>query len=253
MVSAWTKRRAVGGRTIARVSPDASLAPLFAQSLLIGFSIAAPVGPIGLLTIQRTLNQGAAAGLATGMGAAVADAAYGAIGAFGVTVLIQALTAARLPLAIGGAAFLLWMAWSIWRAPVAERAADVRGGSAGAGPSQGGRSPAGGSERSEQGGAVILLRCFAGTFVLTLSNPATILSFIAVFGALAGRLQVASPWTMIAGVLIGSALWWLLLSTVVGRLRERFDARWRRRVNLASAAVLAGFALWQVLDLLAPR
>ena len=208
--------------------PDPAHAPLFAQSLLIGFSIAAPVGPIGLLTIQRTLNHGAAAGLATGMGAAVADAAYGAVGAFGVTVLIQALTAARLPLAIGGAAFLLWMAWSIWRAPVAERAAQA-------------------------GGGRDLLRCFAGTFVLTLSNPATILSFIAVFGALAGRMQVASPWTMIAGVLIGSALWWLLLATAVGRLRERFDARWRRRVNLASAAVLAGFALWQVLDLLPSR
>jgi threonine/homoserine/homoserine lactone efflux protein len=204
---------------------EGSFAPLFAQSLLIGFSIAAPVGPIGLLTIQRTLNQGPAAGLATGMGAAVADAAYGAVGAFGVTVLIQALTAARLPLALGGAAFLLWMAWSIWRAPVAACAAAAEGGGN-------------------------LLRCFAGTFVLTLSNPATILSFIAVFGALAGRLQVASPWTMIAGVLIGSALWWLLLASAVGRLRERFDARWRRRVNVASAAVLAGFALWQVADLL---
>jgi threonine/homoserine/homoserine lactone efflux protein len=205
--------------------PEASLAPLFAQSLLIGFSIAAPVGPIGLLTIQRTLNQGPAAGLATGMGAAVADAAYGAVGAFGVTLVIQLLTAARMPLAIGGAAFLLWLAWSIWRAPVAERAAQVGSGNN-------------------------LLRCFAGTFVLTLSNPATILSFIAVFGALAGRLQVASPWTMIAGVLIGSALWWLLLATAVGRLRERFDARWRRRVNVASALVLAVFAAWQLLDLL---
>jgi threonine/homoserine/homoserine lactone efflux protein len=200
---------------------EGSFAPLFAQSLLIGFSIAAPVGPIGLLTIQRTLNQGAAAGLVTGLGAAVADAAYGAVGAFGVTVLIQALTAARLPLALGGGAFMLWLAWSILRAPVAETPA----------PAKGGRD---------------LLRCFAGTFVLTLSNPATILSFIAVFGALAGRMAVASPWTMVMGVLVGSALWWLLLSAVVGRLRERFDARWRRSVNLASAAVLAGFALWQL-------
>jgi arginine exporter protein ArgO len=90
-----------------------------------------------------------------------------------------------------------------------------------------------------------LLRCFAGTFVLTLSNPATILSFIAVFGVMAGRTAVASPTVMIAGVLLGSALWWLLLSAVVGRLRERFDAHWRRRVNVVSALVLAGFALWQ--------
>lgn len=201
------------------------LLSLFLQSLLIGLSIAAPVGPIGLLTIQRTLQLGPAAGLATGLGAAVADAAYGAVGAFGVSAMINALTAARLPLAVGGGLFLLWMAWSIWRAPAAERAAEVSGGSD-------------------------LLRCFAGTFVLTLSNPATILSFIAVFGVMAGRAAVASPGVMIAGVLIGSALWWLLLSTVVGRLRERFDAHWRRRVNVASAAVLAGFAAWQFAALL---
>lgn len=193
---------------------------LFAQSLLIGFSIAAPVGPIGLLTIQRTLQLGPAAGLATGLGAAVADALYGAVGAFGVTALIEALTAARVPLAVGGGLFLLLMAWRIAQAPVAAQAATVPGGSD-------------------------LMRCFAGTFALTLSNPATIISFIAVFGSLAGRTSVSSPWTMIAGVLVGSALWWLLLSVLVGRLRERFDAVWRRRVNLVSAAVLTAFALWQ--------
>lgn len=207
---------------------DATLGSLFAQSLLIGFSIAAPVGPIGLLTIQRTLQLGSAAGLATGLGAAVADAVYGAVGAFGVSALIEALTAARVPLALGGGAFLLWLAWRIARAPVAEQAAAAPGGRD-------------------------LLRCFAGTFVLTLSNPATIFSFIAVFGAMAGRSAVSSPWTMIAGVLIGSALWWLLLSTLVGRLRERFDAAWRRRVNLASALVLAAFALWQFAGLVRTR
>ncbi|MEQ1806188.1 MAG: LysE family transporter [Burkholderiaceae bacterium] len=204
--------------------PDATAA-LFVQSLLIGFSIAAPVGPIGLLTIQRTLQLGPRAGLATGLGAAVADAVYGAVGAFGVTLLIDAMTAARLPLAVGGAAFLLWLAYTTWRTPVTEHAAQVPGGSD-------------------------LLRCFAGTFVLTLSNPATILSFIAVFGALVGRMAVASPWTMVLGVLLGSALWWLLLSAAVGRLRERFDARWRTRVNALSALLLAGFALWQLAELL---
>ena len=203
--------------------PDATAA-LFVQSLLIGFSIAAPVGPIGLLTIQRTLQLGPRAGLATGLGAAVADAAYGAVGAFGVTILIDAMTAARLPLAVGGAAFLLWLAYTTWRAPVTEHAAPVRGGSD-------------------------LFRCFTGTFVLTLSNPATILSFVAVFGALAGRMPIVSPWTMVLGVLLGSALWWLLLSMVVGRLRERFDAKWRTRVNEFSALLLAGFALWQLAEL----
>ena len=206
---------------------DAASWTLFAQSLLIGLSIAAPVGPIGLLTIQRTLALGSAAGLATGLGAAAADAVYGAIGAFGVTALIHWLTGIRVWLTLAGGTFLLWMAWATWRAPVAERAA-------------------------EAGNARDLLRCFGGTFVLTLSNPATILSFIAVFGALAGRVHIASPWPMIAGVLIGSALWWLLLSGVVGRLRGRFDARWRRRVNRASALMLAAFAVWQWTGLIGP-
>ena len=198
-----------------------SQAALFAQSLLIGLSIAAPVGPIGLLVIQRTLQRGSLVGLATGLGAALADALYGAVGAFGVTWLIDALVGARVPLALGGGAFLLWLAWRTWHSAPATRAA-LAGGGAG------------------------LLACFAGTFVLTLSNPATIFSFIAVFGALGARTAVPSPWVMVAGVLIGSALWWLALSAAVGRLRARFDARAVAWVNRASALLLAGFALWQL-------
>jgi threonine/homoserine/homoserine lactone efflux protein len=198
------------------------LLAVFAQSLLIGLMIAAPVGPIGLLVIQRTLQRGAAVGLATGLGAAVADACYGAVGAFGVTSLIRALAGARVPLALLGGAFLLWLAWRTWHAAPPERAAAVADGSS-------------------------LLASFAGTFLLTLSNPATIFSFMAVFGALAaGSTQrvPASPWPMIAGVLLGSALWWLLLSGLVDRLRTRFDTRAQRLVNRISALLLMAFALW---------
>lgn len=198
---------------------------LFGQSMLIGLSIAAPVGQIGVLAIQRTLQFGAAAGLATGLGAAVADALYGAVGAFGIAVLIGWLVDHKAAFALVGAALLLGMAWRIARQPpAAARAAEARPGA--------------------------LLKLFAGTFVLTLSNPTTILSFLAVFGAIAGRTAIASPWLMVAGVLVGSALWWGLLAAAVGRLRTRFDAAWQRRVNLASAALLAGFALWQLAHLL---
>jgi threonine/homoserine/homoserine lactone efflux protein len=193
---------------------------LFAKSLLIGLSIAAPVGPIGLLCIQRSMQHGTRAGLATGLGAAVADAVYGAVGAFGVAWLIDVLSAARLPLALGGSAFLGWLAWRSWHAPVA----------------RGALAPAGST----------LARHFAGTFVLTLSNPATILSFIAVFGALAGQGVVASPWLMVSGVLVGSALWWWALSGIVGRHRERIGERTMARINRASALIIAAFALWQV-------
>jgi threonine/homoserine/homoserine lactone efflux protein len=200
---------------------DAALS-LFGQSLLIGLSIAAPVGQIGVLAIQRTLDNGRAAGVATGLGAAFADAVYGAIGAFGVTTLIAWLIGIKVWLSLFGAGFLFWLAWRIARKPVAAR-------------------------RSAHTSRDALLRYVGGTFALTLSNPTTILSFIAVFGALAGRTAApASPWAMVSGVLVGSMLWWLVLATVVAQVRERFDARWQRAVNLSSAALLAAFAVWQV-------
>ncbi|MCW5635663.1 MAG: LysE family transporter [Rubrivivax sp.] len=196
-------------------------AGVFLQALWIGLAIAAPVGPIGLLVIQRTLDHGRVVGLATGLGAAVADACYGAIGAFGVVVVLNALQAARVPLAVGGGALLLWLAWRSWVAVPAERAAEVRA-------------------------APGLASSFAATFVLTLSNPATILSFIAIFGAMGARqAQPPSPLPLVAGVLIGSALWWLFLSAAVARLRHHVDVRARRWIGRVSALLLAAFALWQ--------
>lgn len=195
-------------------------AAVWLPSVWIGLSIAAPVGPIGLLVIQRTLAHGRAVGLATGLGAAVADACYGAVGAFGVSALIQALQSARVPLALLGGAFLLWLAWQTWRAvPPAQQALMTA-------------PPA-------------LLPSLAGTFLLTLSNPATILSFVAIFGALGGRGAPVSPWVMVGGVFVGSAMWWLLLCAAVGALRTRFDARAQRAVGKVSALMLAAFALWQ--------
>lgn len=204
---------------------SASSASVFVPALWIGLSIAAPVGPIGLLVIQRTLAHGRLVGVATGLGAAVADAAYGAVGAYGVSALIVALQAARVPLVLLGGAFLLWLAGRTWHAAPAREGAVLA-----AAPS--------------------LAASFAGTFVLTLSNPATILSFVAIFGTLAGSLQApASPALMVLGVLAGSALWWLLLCAAVGALRSRFDARAQRWVGRISALMLAGFALWQWLAL----
>jgi threonine/homoserine/homoserine lactone efflux protein len=203
---------------------DAAL-KLFAQSLLIGLSIAAPVGQIGVLAIQRTLQFGRAAGLATGLGAALADAVYGAIGAFGITVLITWLVERKAWFGIGGALVLLWLAWRTLRQqPAPRRAAEAPAASA-------------------------HLRYLAGTFVLTLSNPSTILSFLAVFGAIAGVAPQASPWLMVVGVLVGSAIWWVFLSALVGRFRARFDERWQRAVNRVSALLLAGFAVWQLVQL----
>ncbi len=203
---------------------DTSFTPLFLKSMLIGLSIAAPVGPIGLLCIQRTLDNGPRVGLATGLGAAVADAVYGAIGAFGVTVLITLLTDARSLLASGGALFLLWLAWSAWHSAEPKQAAVTKGGVKG-------------------------WHAFVGTFLLTMSNPATILSFIAVFSSLAGGMSSASPGWMIAGVFLGSAAWWFVLVGMVERLRERLQAMHLRWIRRGSAVLLAGFAGYQLMSL----
>ncbi|WP_420473970.1 LysE family translocator [Noviherbaspirillum sp. ST9] len=203
---------------------DTSLVPLFLKSMLIGLSIAAPVGPIGLLCIQRTLDYGPRVGLATGLGAAAADAMYGAIGALGVTALITLLTDARSVLALGGAVFLLWLAWSAWNAAEPQHAAAAKGGVKG-------------------------WHAFGGTFLLTMSNPMTILSFVAVFSSLAGGMATASPLWMIAGVFFGSALWWFVLVGMVGRLRERLRAAHLRWIRRGSAVLLAGFAGYQLLTL----
>jgi len=206
---------------------DTSLIPLFLKSALIGLSIAAPVGPIGLLCIQRTLDHGPRVGIATGLGAAVADAMYGAIGAFGVTALITLLTGARPLLALGGALFLLWLAWSAWHGADPKQAAEARGGVKG-------------------------WHAFGGTFLLTMSNPATILSFIAVFSSLAGGMgnaSTASPAWMIAGVFLGSAAWWFVLVGMVGRLRGRLQAVHLRWIRRGSAVLLAAFAAYQLISL----
>jgi threonine/homoserine/homoserine lactone efflux protein len=126
-----------------------------------------------------------------------------------------------------GGLVLLRLAWSGWHQA--------------AGPDAAGRAAA----------VPTLWTCFAATFALTLSNPMTIVSFIAIFGAMSAQVAGGSPLVMVAGVFVGSALWWLLLSAAVGRLRERFQARWRRLINRASAVLLAGFALWQWGGLLA--
>lgn len=196
---------------------------LFVQAMLVGLAIAAPVGPIAVLAIQRTLQQGLGIGLATGLGAAVADGLYGAVGAFGAQALTRTLQAAQGPLALASAAVLAWLAWRTWRQPPAQAAS---------------------AAPSVPAGAARWFGVLASSLALTLANPATIVSFAAVFALLAAASAVpASPALMLAGVFSGSALWWLLLAGIVARLRRHVDLRWRRRINRASALLLGGFAL----------
>jgi len=198
----------------------------FLRGLLIGFSIAAPVGPIGVLCIRRTLAEGRAAGLISGLGAATADALYGCVAGFGLTfisgILIQQQTALRL---VGGA-FLVYLGIRTFLARPAEQPASARGSG--------------------------LLSAYASTFLLTLTNPLTILSFAAVFAGLglasAGG-NYGSAAMLVLGVFRGSALWWCLLSGGVSLFRARLNLRALRWVNRLSGVVIAGFGIAALLSL----
>ena len=201
---------------------------LFLRGILIGISIAAPVGPIGVLCIRRTLADGRASGLATGLGAATADAVYGCVAALGLTALTGALTAAQTGVRLVGGAVLLGPGVRAFLSRAASRAADSKGGG--------------------------LLGAYVSTFLLTLTNPMTILSFLAVFAALGLGATRGDPWaaaTLVLGVLLGSALWWLLLSLGVGLLRARVDARGLRWVNRISGAVIVAFGIAAIGSVLA--
>ncbi|MDQ2104551.1 LysE family translocator [Azospirillum isscasi] len=204
--------------------------PALLKGLIIGFSIAAPVGPIGLLCIRRTLADGPAPGFVSGLGAASADAVYGAIAGFGVALVTDALIGAQVALKLVGGVMLLWLGWSTLRARPAERPADARGGAGLAG-------------------------AYASTFALTLANPATILSFAAVFGGLGVSAAGDGNSTgvaalLVAGVFAGSALWWLGLSASVGAFRRRVTPAAMLWINRASGAVLGGFGIAALASLL---
>lgn len=199
----------------------------FARGAVIGFAIAAPVGPIGLLVIRRTLTDGRMLGVLTGLGAATADALYGCVGAFGLTAISGVLIGYSFWTRLIGGLFLCWLGISTFRAkPGAEAAPSSVTKSAGA---------------------------YFSTMLLTLANPATILSFAAVFagfGLGSNGAGYLSATTIVAGVLIGSALWWLLLSGVVSLVRHRLSPAIMRWINRGAGTLLLIFGAIALLSLL---
>lgn len=199
---------------------------LFLRGCIIGLSIAAPVGPIGMLCIRRTLAEGRRAGLAAGLGAATADAIYGCIAGFGLTAISNFLLQQQTVLALAGGLFLCWLGVKTFFSRPAAEAVTTQPGH--------------------------WLAGYASTFVLTLTNPLTILSFAAVFAGLGlagtgGDYLAASA--LVVGVFTGSAAWWLMLCLAVGMLRSRFDATRLRWLNRLSGLIITGFGLWALFHL----
>jgi threonine/homoserine/homoserine lactone efflux protein len=189
------------------------------KGLLIGFSIAAPVGPIGLLCIQRTVAYGRKSGLLSGLGAATADGVYGLIAGFGLTAVSALLIRLQLWVRLIGGLFIVYLGIKTFLSPPAETSANL-------------------ARRD-------LISDYGSTMFLTITNPVTILSFAAVFagaGLLGSQRDFASATALVAGVVLGSALWWLVLSGGVSIFRGRFTRGALRWVNRIAGAVLVGFA-----------
>ncbi len=200
---------------------------LFIRGLIIGLSIAAPVGPIGVLCIRRTLASGRLHGLASGLGAATADAVYGAVAAFGLTAISSLLVNQQTWLRLLGGLFLVYLGGRTLLALPATQP-----------PAAGGLGLAG---------------AYVTTLALALTNPLTILSFAAVFAGLGlanGVGNYAGAATLVSGVFLGSAAWWLLLSTGVSLFRARFNLKAMRWVNVLSGTIIVLFGLLALASLL---
>lgn len=190
------------------------------KGIILGFSIAAPVGPIGVLCIRRTLSNGILTGLLSGLGTATADAVYGCIAAFGVTYISLFLLDNQFYLHLVGGMFLLYLGYTTFKATPAENSAEA-----------------------ESSG---FIGAYASAFFLTLTNPMTIMSFGAVFaglgiGSTGGNYFLAA--LLVLGVFIGSMMWWLLLSGMVNKLRSKFDHKRLKWVNQLSGLIIAGFGI----------
>jgi threonine/homoserine/homoserine lactone efflux protein len=196
----------------------------FCRGFVIGLAIAAPVGAIGLLCIRRTLAYGRLVGLVTGLGAATADAVYGAIAALGLTSVAVFLENGQTPMRLVGGAFLIYLGWRTFISrPSATAVADRPGNLGG---------------------------MFASTFALTLANPSTIISFAAIFAGLGltGSTGLTSALLMVLGVFLGSATWWLILSGGVSLLRGVMTPERLLWVNRASGVLIALLGVGAILS-----
>lgn len=194
---------------------------LFVKGLIVGFCLAAPVGPIAAICVQRTIAKRFLSGLVSGMGAAVADALYGAVAAFGATIISEFLITEREWLQrIGGGILILLGLRLLFFTKLEER-----------------------KNGAQNGG---LVGDFMSTFVLTLTNPMTFVAFAAIFttmgiGAVRGHSILTAE--LVGGVFAGSALWWVILCGGAYLVRHHFDFKKLTTINRATGVFVIAVGL----------
>lgn len=193
---------------------------LLVSGFIIGFLIAAPVGPLGILCIRRTLTEGRACGLACGLGVAVADAIYACIAAVGVAFVWNVLIPQKPWINLLGGAFLCYLGIRIFRASPKEEGAPIKGAG--------------------------LVGAFISTFFIAFANPMTTLYFMAIFAAFGiatANINYIHIGILVLGVFVGSALCWLIVSLGINIFRKRFNPNTLRWINRISGIIIANFGL----------
>lgn len=199
----------------------------FLRGLVIGLSIAATVGPMSTLCIQRTVQKGHLYGLVSGLGIATADGVYGSVAGFGLTVVANFLVSQQVWIRLVGGIFLVYLGISTMLSRPPERAAATQSCASG------------------------LLGAYSSTLLLTLTNPLTILSFAAIFAGLGvgASKGVLTATLVVLGVFCGSALWWCMLTWVISRVRGKFTPTWMLWLNRVSGCVIAVFGVIALVSL----
>ncbi|MBN8828607.1 MAG: LysE family translocator [Sphingobacteriia bacterium] len=202
-----------------------NLVVIFWKSLLIGFAIAAPVGPIGVLCIKNSLNRGAKLGLVTGLGAAVADSIYGVIAGAGLTALTNFFINHVSYIHILGGSFLIYLAYKEFKS----KPANIN-------------SPVNSSNNKT------MLETFFSSLILTLTNPITIISFLSLYAVITNDvLNLSSILAVMTGIFVGSMIWWIILTTLTCRSKKFLPENFLNKIKYFSAAILFGFGIYSFL------
>jgi threonine/homoserine/homoserine lactone efflux protein len=196
---------------------------LIGPGILFGLIAAAPIGPVNLICIRRTLQYGSLNGFVSGLGAALGDGVFACVTGFGLTAIAQLISGLSIALQLAGGILLVCFGLYTYIAKPPK-------------PSD--------KDLPREKGKSSLARAMASTFALTMTNPATLLGFTAMFTGLGGLdPSFFSAAFMVGGVILGSTLWWLTLTLVVGLLHARIDDRVMRIINHGTGLLVALFGV----------
>lgn len=196
------------------------------KAWMVGMAIAAPVGPIGLLCVRKTLEIGFLGTIAVGLGAALADSIFGFIAALGVTAISHFLLEKVAVIKVIGGMFLLYLAYKEARAePINSKISSQH---------------------------KTLSKIAVEVFLLTLTNPMTILCFIGIFSIIGGGgNSIVELVIIVFGLFLGSMSWWFVLGSIVIKIKHKLPQAWMNKVRYLSAIILSGFGIMAVVSVIA--